>query len=110
MEQSLPGNREGVIRWCSIPSRPWCLPGSVLSRLQPGTLLIDLASAPGGVDREAAEKLGIRVIPALSLPGKVAPRAAGEIIKETIYHMMEEWRSVGENPNRIRHVRVLLYF
>lgn len=63
---------------------------SVLSRLQPGTLLIDLASAPGGVDREAAEKLGIRVIPALSLPGKVAPRAAGEIIKETIYHMMEE--------------------
>ena len=39
---------------------------------------------------EAAEELGIRVIPALSLPGRVAPKTAGEIIKETIYHMMEE--------------------
>ena len=61
-----------------------------LSGLKPGTLLIDLASAPGGVDRETAAELGVRVVPALSLPGKVAPKAAGEIIKETIYHMMEE--------------------
>ena len=52
--------------------------------------MIDLASAPGGVDHQAAEELGIRVIPALSLPGRVAPKTAGEIIKETIYHMMEE--------------------
>lgn len=61
-----------------------------LSQLAPDTLLIDLASAPGGVEHQAAEELGIRVIPALSLPGKVAPKTAGEIIKETIYHMMEE--------------------
>ena len=27
---------------------------------------------------------------ALSLPGRVAPQAAGEIIKTTIYHMIEE--------------------
>ena len=38
----------------------------------------------------AAEKLGITVIKALSLPGKVAPKEAGEIIKNTIYNMMEE--------------------
>lgn len=62
----------------------------VLSRLSAETLLIDLASEPGGVDAEAAEKLGIRVIPALSLPGKAAPKAAGEVIKGTIYNMMEE--------------------
>lgn len=62
----------------------------VLSRLPAETLLIDLASEPGGVDAEAAEKLGIRVIPALSLPGKAAPKAAGEVIKGTIYNMMEE--------------------
>lgn len=62
----------------------------VLSRMKPGTLLIDLASSPGGVDWESAEAMGIQVLPALSLPGKVAPKAAGEIIKETIYHMMEE--------------------
>ena len=62
----------------------------MLSKAREGTILIDLASAPGGVDYEAAEKLGIRVIKALSLPGRVAPKAAGEIIKNTIYNIMEE--------------------
>ncbi len=51
------------------------------------SLNIDLASAPGGV---AAQRQGIRAIQALSLPGKVAPKTAGEIIKTTIYHMIEE--------------------
>lgn len=54
------------------------------------SLIIDLASTPGGVDWEAAQRQGIRAIQALSLPGKVAPKAAGEIIKTTIYHMIEE--------------------
>lgn len=62
----------------------------LLSRISADTLLIDLASAPGGIDCEAAEKLGIKVVKALSLPGKVAPKAAGEVIKNTIYNMMEE--------------------
>lgn len=61
----------------------------VLSKIASGTLLIDLASAPGGVDYDAAEKLGIKAIKALSLPGKVAPKAAGEIIKNTIYNILE---------------------
>ena len=51
---------------------------------------IDLASAPGGVDAEAAERLGIKVISALSLPGKVAPETAGEIIKNTVYNIIKE--------------------
>lgn len=62
----------------------------MLSKAREGTILIDLASAPGGVDYEAAEKLGIKTIKALSLPGRVAPKAAGEIIKNTIYNIMEE--------------------
>lgn len=65
-------------------------PERVLEWMPSGTILIDLASLPGGVDLDAAQKLGIRVIQALSLPGKVAPKAAGEIIKETVYNMMEE--------------------
>lgn len=72
----------------TIPARVF--PRRVLSTLPADTILIDLASAPGGVDTETAEKLGIRVIPALSLPGKAAPKAAGEVIKRTIYNMMEE--------------------
>lgn len=62
----------------------------ILSQLPGHPLLIDLSSPPGAVDLEAAEKIGIRVIHALSLPGKVAPKTAGEIIKETIYHILEE--------------------
>lgn len=61
-----------------------------LNRVDPSTLLIDLASMPGGVDFDSARERGIRTVHALSLPGKTAPRAAGEIIKNTIYTMMEE--------------------
>lgn len=53
-------------------------------------LVIDLASAPGGVDFDEAGRLGIKAIHALSLPGKVAPVTAGEIIKNTIYNMVRE--------------------
>ncbi|MBQ1517200.1 MAG: dipicolinate synthase subunit DpsA [Clostridia bacterium] len=62
----------------------------VLSKIAAGSLVIDLASAPGGVDFDACAKLQIKVIHALSLPGKVAPVTAGEIIKNTIYNMIRE--------------------
>lgn len=61
-----------------------------LAKAAAGSIIIDLASAPGGVDFEAADRLGITAIQALSLPGKVAPRAAGQIIKSTIYNIIEE--------------------
>ncbi len=63
---------------------------SVLSKLRGCSLIVDLASAPGGVDFDAAEKIGIRAILAPSLPGRVAPRTAGEIIRDTVCHMMGE--------------------
>lgn len=53
-------------------------------------LIIDLASLPGGVDKPSAEKLKIRVIPALGLPGKYFPETAGKIIVETIYKIIQE--------------------
>ena len=55
-----------------------------LSRITPDTLIIDLASAPGGVDGNAAKKLGIRVIWALSLPGKTCLKTAADIIKRAV--------------------------
>ncbi len=59
-----------------------------LCAVRDGALIIDLASAPGGVDKGAAEKAGVRVITALSLPGRVAPDSAGEIIAETIENIL----------------------
>lgn len=56
----------------------------VLKEMKKDTLLIDLASAPGGVDANAAGKYGIRVIWALSIPGKYAPVSAGRIVADTV--------------------------
>ncbi|HBM98482.1 MAG TPA: dipicolinate synthase subunit DpsA [Ruminococcus sp.] len=54
------------------------------------TIIIDLASLPGGVDFEAAHILGIDAVRALALPGKCAPKTAGEIIKTTVFNTIEE--------------------
>ncbi|MGI9952043.1 dipicolinate synthase subunit DpsA [Moorellaceae bacterium AZ2] len=52
----------------------------VLAAASPQCLIIDLASAPGGTDFAAAQKLGRRAVLAPGLPGKVAPQTAGEIL------------------------------
>lgn len=70
---------------------PACiLNADLLTRLKKGCLVIDLASKPGGVDFEAAKRLGVKTVWALSLPGKVAPHTAGRIIKDTVLHILEE--------------------
>lgn len=54
------------------------------------TLIIDLASQPGGVDYYFAEKTGVKCIHALALPGKIAPAFSGEIVKKSIYKLIKE--------------------
>lgn len=66
------------------------LKASQLSKQDNDTVIIELASNPGGIDLNAAERLGLRVISGQSLPGKVSPKTAGKYIKDTIYNMMEE--------------------
>jgi len=61
-----------------------------LKLLNNDCLIIDLASNPGGVDKLAAKKTGIKTIWALSLPGKVAPLTSAEFIKDTIYNVFKE--------------------
>jgi dipicolinate synthase subunit A len=61
-----------------------------LAPMKRDALIIDLASAPGGVDTEAASRYSIKVIAALSLPGRVAPVTAAEIIKNTILNIITE--------------------
>ena len=71
------------------------VPARVLGReeledVKPDCLILDLASKPGGVDLGAAGELGLTVIWALALPGKVAPVTAGAAIRNTIYNMLRE--------------------
>lgn len=72
----------------TVPSQ--VLSAQQLSRQRPDTLLIELASQPGGVDLEAAERLGLRVLNVPSVPGRMSPKTSGELIKEAVYNMMEE--------------------
>ena len=65
------------------------LDAPALSKQGSGTLLLELASAPGGIDLPAAERLGLRVLPEPSLPGRASPKAAGELIKETVYNILQ---------------------
>ena len=71
------------------------VPAQILGRaqledLKRGCLILVLASKPGGVDLAAAGDLGLTVIWALSLPGKVAPVTAGAAMKTTICNMLRE--------------------
>lgn len=56
------------------------LDGAVLGQATSGLVYLELASAPGGIDRGVAERCGVRYINGQGLPGKYAPRAAGELI------------------------------
>jgi len=52
-------------------------------------LLIDLASTPGGINIEDAQKMNLKFVWALALPGKVAPVTSAEFIKDTIYNLID---------------------
>ena len=62
----------------------------VLLKCSKNTVIIDLASMPGGIDKKEAENLGIKTIHALGLPGKYFPKTSVEIIKSAIYELIKE--------------------
>ncbi|MGI6255318.1 MAG: dipicolinate synthase subunit DpsA [Acutalibacter sp.] len=64
----------------------------ILCRQSKDTLLLELASAPGGIDRDAAGRCGLQVLDAPSLPGRFSPEASGKLIKEAVYHILDERR------------------
>ena len=63
---------------------------AVLAALRPGSLVVDLASKPGGTDFAAARRLGHRAIHALSLPTACAPETAGEALARTVCEILAE--------------------
>lgn len=61
----------------------------ILNGLNSGAYIIDIASAPGGVDFKAAGEFGIKAELALGLPGKVAPKTAGCILAQVIPELIK---------------------
>ena len=61
-----------------------------LKHMDSEVLLIDLASAPGGIDGKIAVNMGLKFIWALALPGRIAPSSSAKFIKDTVYNILEE--------------------
>ncbi len=62
----------------------------ILRNLRKDCLIIDVSSAPFGVDFTSAYDLGIKSLQCSSLPGKVAPKTAGKIIADGIMNIIKE--------------------
>ena len=74
------------------------LPKAMLGYVREDCLILDLASAPGGVDYEAAEEMGIEAILLPGLPGKYAPVSLGECMAKK---MIESFRQNVKKKRRI---------
>ncbi len=61
-----------------------------ISRLPRDAVLLELASAPGGIDAAAAREQGLRYIRAGGLPAQYDPEAAAEILRDAVYEMLAQ--------------------
>ncbi len=71
-----------------------------LSRMAPGSVILDLASAPFGVsdmDAHEAAARGVRYVRAPSLPGVYAPREAGHALADCVLEILRRDTDRKEN-------------
>lgn len=85
MEKTL-GNFDMIINTVPYP----LFKNDMLNIFKKDCLFIDLASKSGLESVETAKEKGIKIIWALSLPGKTAPITAGEIIADSILNILTE--------------------
>ena len=78
-----PGPVEAVFSTVPVP----VLDGEALGRFPESAVFFELAD---GIDRHAAEEHGLTVIPLPGLPGKVAPKSAGESIAASVARVLGE--------------------
>lgn len=72
----------------TVPAR--VITEAMLCTASDTALLLELASPPGGFDRNLAENIGLHAETAPGLPGKAAPYSAAELIRRAIYEIMSE--------------------
>lgn len=70
----------------TIPAR--VIKSESLRACSPATMLVDLASPPGGFDREALQALGLTYRWSLGIPGRITPRTAGQIVAESVNELI----------------------
>lgn len=70
----------------TVPAR--VITGALLGEMHPGTLVVDIASAPGGCDLEAAKECHIKVVQALGLPGRYTAKSSAKVLADAICSKM----------------------
>jgi len=83
--RKLPPNCRAIFNTVPV----WTLTRDILEEISKNCVLIDLASAPGGIDVGAAQELGLRSVWGTALPGKCAPESAGIILAQTLHELLE---------------------
>ena len=56
----------------------------IIKKLKKDCLIIDIASQPGGVDKNVEKMYKIKIITAQGIPGKIAPKKSAKYIKEIL--------------------------
>lgn len=72
----------------TVPAR--VLSDAMLCLIGEGAVLLELASPPGGFDRTLAKNIGLNVVYAPGLPGKLAAYSAAEAMRESVYAIMRQ--------------------
>jgi len=67
-----------------------------LKQLPCHAVIVDIASAPGGVDYGAASSLGITSSLFLGIPGKVAPYSSAEILADTLESIIKDGSMINQ--------------
>lgn len=63
---------------------------SILEHVHPESVIFDIASVPGGVDKYSAAKRNIKLVHSLGIPGKYAPKSSGEAIGKYLIQYIEK--------------------
>lgn len=76
----------------------------IIREMHKDVLLLDIASAPGGCDLDAAQAYGINVISALGLPGRYTTKSSAMVLAEAIRKKTRSVRGVKEEKSWIYQI------
>lgn len=95
--EDIGGLKAGISRYDLIFQTVPCmiLNEQLLSNMNRNCIIIELSSGSVGTDCESAEKYGIKVVHAPSLPEKIAPITAGNILTESVLSIIAERNTDG---------------
>jgi hypothetical protein len=71
----------------SVPER--IISNETLLSIPSDTVLLELASAPGGFDPDIAGQCDVHFINGKGIPGKYAPKSAGKIVGDTVLQYLK---------------------